>query len=150
MSPTQSSIVGLAVRGYRCNGLQQVDLFWCGPQADGFDVYRDGEWIATVSAIGYTDRIGRLGSGSYRYGVGVTGTRIRTNEAVVTFRGAASRVAALRDGGGRSTTSTGSALATSAATDASTWPKRSPSPHHVDDRPRLDSSSKTTATGVQQ
>jgi hypothetical protein len=87
-SPHHASPVGLAVRGYRCNGLQQVDLFWTGPRADGFDVYRDGRRIATISASGYTDRIGRDGSGSYRYRVGVTGTQTRSNEAAVTFRGA--------------------------------------------------------------
>ena len=90
MSPTRSSIPGLAVRGYRSRGLQQVDLFWTGSRADAVDVYRDGRRIATVEASGYTDRLGRDGSGSYRYHVGVTGTSARSNEAVVTF-GAGSR-----------------------------------------------------------
>ena len=88
MPSVASGDMGLAARGYRCKGLQQVDLFWCAPRADGFDVYRDGDRIATVSAVGYTDRVGCDGSGSYRYSVGVTGTRMRSNEAVVTFRGA--------------------------------------------------------------
>ena len=90
MTPTESSIPGLAVRGYRSRGLPQVDLFWTGSRADAFDVYRDRRRIATVAASGYTDRFGRDGSGSYRYRVGVTGTLARSNEAVVTF-GAGSR-----------------------------------------------------------
>jgi lysophospholipase L1-like esterase len=83
--PPESSIPGLAVRSYRSRGLQQVDLFWTGSPADAFDVYRDGRRIAIASASGYTDRLGRDGSGSYRYRVGVTGTDVRSNEATVTF-----------------------------------------------------------------
>jgi thermitase len=83
-----ASIVGLAVRGYRCRALQQVDLFWSGPRAARFDVHRDGQRIATVAATGYTDRIGRLGSGSYRYSARELVTGLCSNEAAVTFAGA--------------------------------------------------------------
>ena len=61
-------------RGYRREGLQRVDLFWSGSSAHGFDVYRDGERIATVSAGPYHDRLERSGSGSYRYHVAETAT----------------------------------------------------------------------------
>ena len=84
MSPT-AFILGLAARGYRSSGLAQVDLFWSGADADGFDVFRDGRRIATVAASGYTDRISRAGSGRYRYRVRATGMSTCSNEAVVTF-----------------------------------------------------------------
>jgi hypothetical protein len=78
----------LAARGYRFKGLQQVDLFWSGSRADSFDVYRDGQRIATVSASPYTDRLGGNGSGSYRYSVCEAATARWSKEAAVTFRGA--------------------------------------------------------------
>ena len=81
----ESSIPGLAARGYRSCGRAQVDLFCCGPCAAGFDVYRDGQRIATVATSSYTDRVGRHGSGKYRYRVGATGAETRSNEVVVTF-----------------------------------------------------------------
>jgi hypothetical protein len=78
----------LAARGRSLKGFQQVDLFWSGSRADSFDVYRDGQRIATVSASPYTDGLGRNGSGSYRYSVCESATATRSNEAAVTFRGA--------------------------------------------------------------
>ena len=87
ISRPDASPVGLAIRGYRCRGRQQVDLFWTGSRADAFDVYRDGQRIATVLATGYTDRLASDGAGSYRYRVCATGTQTRSNEAAVTFRG---------------------------------------------------------------
>ena len=75
----------LVARGHRFNGLQRVDLFWGGSNADGFDVYRDGDCIATVAASPYHDRLDRDGSDSYRYSVRETATAARSNEAEVTF-----------------------------------------------------------------
>ena len=54
--------------------------------AHGFDVYRDGERIATVSAGPYHDKLDRSGSGSYRYHVTETMTAACSNDAAVTFR----------------------------------------------------------------
>lgn len=82
------SIPGLAARGYRCRGLQQVDLFWSGSSAEGFGVYRNGRCIAIVSASGYTDRLRHSGSASYRYRVRAITTGTFSNEALVTFTGA--------------------------------------------------------------
>ena len=76
----------LSARGYRRNGLHRVDLFWCGSSAHGFDVYRDGERIATVSAAPYHDKLDRSGSGAYRYHVAETATAACSNDAAVTFR----------------------------------------------------------------
>jgi hypothetical protein len=101
MSACETSIIGLAARGYRCRGLQQVDLFWSGSNIDGFGVYRDCHCVAIVAASGYTDRLGRPGSGSYRYRVGATGTETRSNEAVVTFTGADRRSPSPRRDGRR-------------------------------------------------
>ena len=81
----EAPLPGLAARGYRCRGLQQVDLFWSGCGASAFDVYRDGLRIATVSTTGYTDRLERGGAGSYRYTVCEIATGTHSNETLVTF-----------------------------------------------------------------
>ena len=82
-------IPGLAVRGYRTGRLVQVDLFWSGSSAGGFDVYRDGRRIATVPASGYTDRLEHTASGCYRYSVRENETGAQSNEAVVILTAAA-------------------------------------------------------------
>ena len=76
----------LTARGYRRNGFQRVDLFWRGSNAHHFDVYRDGERIATVSAGPYHDKLDRSGSDAYRYHVSETATAACSNDAAVTFR----------------------------------------------------------------
>jgi hypothetical protein len=75
----------LSARGYRRRGFQRVDLFWSGSNAHGFDVYRDGSRIATVSGGPYHDELDRIGSGSYRYHVTETATAVCSNDASVTF-----------------------------------------------------------------
>jgi hypothetical protein len=86
MSRQHAPIPLLAARGYRCKGLQRVDLFWSGSRAMNFDVYRDGRRIATVSSSPYHDRLGCDGPGGYRYRVCEAATGARSNEAAVTFR----------------------------------------------------------------
>lgn len=88
----------LAARGYRLNGLQQVDLFWSGSRADSFDVYRDGRRIATVAASPYTDRLVRSEPGSYRYSVCAAATGTWSKEAAVTFGAAGNRCRSLCGG----------------------------------------------------
>jgi hypothetical protein len=78
--------LGLAVRGGRCRGQPQVELFWTGPCHGDVDVFRNGQRIATVAANGYTDRPGDTRSGRHRYHVRELATGTRSNEAVVIFR----------------------------------------------------------------
>jgi hypothetical protein len=75
----------LCARGYRRRGFQRVDLFWSASSAHAFDVYRDGQRIATVAAGPYHDKLDRMGSGSYRYHVTETATAAYSNDAGVTF-----------------------------------------------------------------
>ena len=89
MSRSHASSPWLVARGHRSKGLQRVDLFWGGSGADGFDVYRDGQRMASVSASAYHDRIDRDGSGSYRYHIAETATATCSNDAAVTFTSAA-------------------------------------------------------------
>ena len=84
--PQCASTLLLSARGYRRNGFQRVDLFWSGLSAHGFDVYRDGERIATVLTGPYHDKLDLSGSGSYRYHVTETATAACSNDAAVTFR----------------------------------------------------------------
>ena len=85
MNQHSASSPWLVARGHRFNGLQRVDLFWGGSGADGFDIYRDGQRIATVAASPYHDRLDRSGAGSYRYQVAEVATATRSNDAAVTF-----------------------------------------------------------------
>jgi len=84
-SATIVAITGLTARGYKVKGLQKVDLSRIGASTGGFDVYRDGEAIATTAANSYTDNLNRKGTGSYSYSVCQTGSSICSNQATVAF-----------------------------------------------------------------
>jgi hypothetical protein len=86
MNRRSASTPLLSARGYRRNGFQRVDLFWNEASAYGFDVYRDGERIATVLTGPYHDKLDHSGSGSYRYHVTEIATSACSNHAAVTFR----------------------------------------------------------------
>jgi PKD repeat protein len=84
-SKTIAPITGLTAHGYKVKGLEKVDLSWSGSSAGGFDVYRDGQRIATTAGSSYTDHVDRKGSGSYTYKVCQAGGAICSNQATVAF-----------------------------------------------------------------
>jgi hypothetical protein len=58
----------LAANGYKDKGVQIVDLAWSSGLITSFDIYRDGNQIASaVTGDAYTDNIGVKGGGSYQY-----------------------------------------------------------------------------------
>jgi len=79
--------ITLRAHGYKVHGLQTVDLFWNGPTSGAIDIYRNGNLIATVPAVGgfYTDHINRNGRGTYTYRVCQTDTSNCSNQVTVTF-----------------------------------------------------------------
>lgn len=79
------SPISLSARGYKQNGIQNVDLSWNGTSGTSFDVYRNGVRITTVHATSYTDNLNKRGPGSYRYQVCAPGTASCSNEAKVSF-----------------------------------------------------------------
>lgn len=79
------TLIGLTARGYKVKGLQRVDLSWNGGAGTGFDVYRDGQKVATAAGSSYTDNPDRKGSGSYSYKVCQTASPICSNQTAVTF-----------------------------------------------------------------
>ena len=69
-SATTPDGLSLTAIGYKVKGVQMADLTWSGGSATSFDVYRDGNPIASgVSGNAYTDNIGQKGGGSYLYQV---------------------------------------------------------------------------------
>lgn len=69
-SATTPDGLSLTASGYKVKGVQMADLTWSGGSATSFDVYRDGNPIASgVSGKPYTDNIGQKGGGSYLYQV---------------------------------------------------------------------------------
>jgi PKD repeat protein len=79
------SPITLAVRGYKQNGLEKVQLSWSGATGASFDVYRNSTRIATIPANVYTDNINKKGSGAYTYQVCEAAIPICSNTATVSF-----------------------------------------------------------------
>jgi VCBS repeat-containing protein len=60
----------LTALGYKVKGEQTADLTWSGASSEQVDIFRDGNWIATVDNTGtYTDSTGQKGGGSSLYQV---------------------------------------------------------------------------------
>ena len=78
-------VTGLTARGYKLKGLQKVDLSWSGASAGGFDIYRDGQTIATAAGGSYIDNLNRKGPGSYAYKVCQADSSICSNQVVASF-----------------------------------------------------------------
>jgi titin len=75
--------LSLAANGYKVKGKQVVDLAWSGGSATSFDIYRDGNPIASgVAGNDYTDNIGVKGGGSYQYQVCEAGSLTSCSNAV--------------------------------------------------------------------
>jgi PKD repeat protein len=79
------TLIGLVARGDKLKGVQQVELAWNGSDAASFDVYRNGGRIATVAGSGYTDNLGKTGTGGSTYQVCQATTSICSNQATVNF-----------------------------------------------------------------
>jgi PKD domain len=84
-SKTLTPITGLTARGYKLKGIPKVDLSWSASSATGFDVYREGQTIASSAGNTYTDNLNRKGSGSYSYKVCQAGSWICSNHVTVAF-----------------------------------------------------------------
>jgi hypothetical protein len=85
-SATTPDGLSLAANGYKVKGKQVVDLAWSGGSASSFDVYRDGNPIASgVAGNAYTDNIGVKGGGSYQYQVCEEGSQISCSNAVQVY-----------------------------------------------------------------
>jgi PKD domain/Divergent InlB B-repeat domain len=82
---TTIALIRLSARGYKVWGLQRVDVSWNGSAGVSYDVYRDGERIASVQASSYTDKLNRTGSGRCSYKVCQTAGSICSDEVTVTF-----------------------------------------------------------------
>jgi uncharacterized repeat protein (TIGR02543 family) len=81
---TTATVITLNARGYRQNGLEKTDLFWTGPTATSYDVYRNGAKLVTAPTTTYTDTIGTT-PGSYHYKVCATATTICSNQVTISF-----------------------------------------------------------------
>jgi len=78
--------IALTARGYKVKGALNVDLSWNGHTGASFDVYRDGQPIATtVTGNSYTDKLNRKRSGAYSYKVCETAGSICSSQAAVTL-----------------------------------------------------------------
>jgi PKD repeat protein len=75
--------ISVSAHGYRQNGAQRVDLSWNGASGTSFDVYRNGNRIATLQALSYTDT--PVGKGSFSYKVCAPGNSVCSNTASVSF-----------------------------------------------------------------
>jgi len=87
VSETGSTIM-LSANGFKVKGKQHADLAWSGIPSGDIDIYRDGNWIATVAAgaSSYDDNIGQNGGGSYSYHVCEAQPLTDcSNTAIVTF-----------------------------------------------------------------
>jgi hypothetical protein len=69
-----NSSITLTATPYKVKGVQHVDLAWSDTGAGSYDVYRDGDVIATPTTPTYTDDIGVKGGGTYTYRVCEAGT----------------------------------------------------------------------------
>jgi VCBS repeat-containing protein len=79
-TPNGLNLTGI---GYKIKGLQMVDLIWSGGNATSFDVYRDGNLIASdITGNAYTDNIGLKGSGIYQYQVCAAGSLINCSNII--------------------------------------------------------------------
>jgi len=85
-SSTTTNTISLSATGYKVKGLQRVDLDWTGT-TNSVNIYRDGNYLATVGTSPYTDDIGVKGGGiSYTYQVcEENNTSNCSNEVPVTF-----------------------------------------------------------------
>jgi len=64
-SKTASSIQ-LTATVAKVKSLRQVSLTWAGSNATGFEVYRNGVWIATVVGTSYVEAFSKSGTYTYR------------------------------------------------------------------------------------
>jgi len=81
------TLIHLSAHGYTVRQLEKVDLSWSGPSGASFDVYRNGNKIATVQASAYTDNLNRTGPGTYTYKVCAPAMSTCSNSASVSFLG---------------------------------------------------------------
>jgi PKD repeat protein len=75
--------INASAHGYKQNGTQKVDVAWNGANATSFDVYRNGNKIASLEAFTYTDTV--TGKGSFTYKVCAAATSICSNDATASF-----------------------------------------------------------------
>jgi PKD repeat protein len=73
--------ISVSARGYKQHGAQKVNLSWNGPSGTSFDVYRNGNRIASLQGFAYTDTI--AGNGNFTYKI--CAASICSNEATVSF-----------------------------------------------------------------
>lgn len=82
-APSPAQFISWA-SGQRDKGNRYVYVNWSGSTADGFDVYRNGQKIATVFRVTtYTDDLGKGGNETFAYKVCEIGTQICTNTSSV-------------------------------------------------------------------
>jgi VCBS repeat-containing protein len=75
--------LNLTGTGYKVKGIHTVDLAWSGGNATSFDIYRDGNLIASgVAGNTFTDNIGLKGTGSYEYQVCEAGSMINCSNII--------------------------------------------------------------------
>jgi PKD repeat protein len=86
VSQSTSDGITLTATGYKVKGIQHADLTWSGATGTNVDIHRDGQYHKTVANIGsYTDNIGKVGGGTYKYKISEEGKTNYSNEVTVVF-----------------------------------------------------------------